>query len=101
MTRLDAHVLRVMLPGFIHHVDIGKPDDAIISYAADGQAFMTIPGMPPMQGRWHILPEGYHVAWEGGPSGDWTITHEAGRLTHVDPAGRAAGHVTRIEPVAR
>jgi hypothetical protein len=100
-TVLDATVLGVLLPGFAHHVDIGKTFDAVIAYGADGQADMTIPGAAPMQGRWHLLPQGYHVAWKDGPAGDWTITHQAGRLTYVDPAGRAAGHVTRIEPIAR
>jgi hypothetical protein len=47
-----------------------------------------------------MLAHGYHVAWEGGPAGDWQIAQEAGRLVYIDPTGRNAGHVTRIEPMA-
>jgi hypothetical protein len=101
MRHLDEGVLAVLLPGFTHHVDIGQAAEATISYLADGIARMTVPGRDEMTGRWHLLPAGYHVAWEGGPTGDWAIAHEPGRLVHVDPTGRAAGHVTRIAPLPR
>ena len=29
----------------------------------------------------------------------WQIAHEAGRLTYIDPTGREAGTVTKIEPI--
>jgi hypothetical protein len=99
MTLLEEDVLAVLLPGFTHHVDIGQEADAAISFGAAGLARMVLPGKDPMTGRWHPLPTGYHVSWEGGPAGDWQIAHEAGRLTYVDPTGREAGTVTRIEPI--
>ncbi len=98
MTVLDHAVLDVLLPGFTHYVDLGQGAEATISYGAAGQARMVLPGKDPMQGNWHLLPKGYHVSWQDGPSGDWQIAHEVGRLTYIDPAGRAAGTVTRIEP---
>jgi hypothetical protein len=99
MTLLHHEILQVLLPGFTHHVDIGKGADAMISYGAAGAARMLIPGQEAMTGRWHALQTGYHVAWDGGPAGDWQISHEAGRLTYIDPTGREAGTVTRIEPI--
>lgn len=99
MTVLDQPVLDVLLPGFTHHIDIGQEADATISYGAAGLARMVLPGKAPMTGGWHMLPDGYHVAWHGGPSGDWQIRHEAGRLTYLDPTARATGTVTRIEPI--
>jgi hypothetical protein len=99
MTLLNQSILEVLLPGFTHHVDIGQGADAAISYGAGGLARMVLPGKPPMNGAWHALPQGYHVAWAGGPAGDWQIRHEAGSLTYVDPTGKDAGTVTRIEPM--
>lgn len=99
MTMLNKVVLEVLLPGFTHHVDIGQGRDALISYGAAGLARMVLPGKEPMTGRWHALPEGYHVAWSDGPAGDWQIAHEAGKLTYIDAAGRDSGTVTRIEPI--
>jgi hypothetical protein len=99
MTILQQDILQVLLPGFTHHVDIGQGADASISYGAAGLARMVLPGKDPMTGRWHAHADGYHVAWEGGPAGNWQIAHEAGRLTYIDPTGREAGTVTRIEPI--
>lgn len=99
MTVLDQTVLNVLLPGFTHHIDIGQATDATISFGVGGLAKMVLPGKPPMNGDWKQLPDGYHVAWSGGPEGAWKIGHEAGRLTYIDPTGRAAGTVTRIEPI--
>lgn len=99
MTILDQAVLDVLLPGFTHHIDIGQGMDATISYGAGGLAQMVLPGKPPVNGEWHPLPTGYHVAWRDGPAGAWKIAHEAGRLTYIDPTGREAGTVTRIEPI--
>jgi hypothetical protein len=99
MTVLPQPILEVLLPGFTHHIDIGQEADALISFGAGGLARMVLPGKPPMAGKWHPLPNGYHVAWHDGPVGDWQIAHEAGRLTYIDPAGREAGIVTRIEPI--
>lgn len=81
MTVLDQTVLDVLLPGFTHHVDIGQASDASISFGVGGLARMVLPGKEAMTGEWHSLPKGYHVAWHGGPFGDWQIAHEAGRLT--------------------
>jgi hypothetical protein len=99
MTILQEDILQVLLPGFTHHVDIGQGADAFISYGAAGLARMVLPGKDPMTGRWHAHADGYHVAWDGGPTGNWQIKHEAGRLTYIDPTGREAGTVTRIEPI--
>jgi hypothetical protein len=99
MTILEESVLSVLLPGFTHHVDVGQGADARISYGAGGLAQMVLPGKDPMHGEWTPLPDGYRVAWIGGPMGDWKIAHEAGRLTYIDPTGREAGTVTRIEPI--
>lgn len=99
MTILDQAVLDVLLPGFTHHVDIGQGEDATISYGAGGLAQMVLPGKPPMNGEWKPLAQGYHVAWMGGPEGAWQIRHEVGRLVYIDPTGREAGTVTKIEPI--
>lgn len=99
MSILEKAVLDVLLPGFTHHVDIGKGSDARISFGAGGLAQMVLPGLPPLHGKWTPLSDGYHVAWSGGPQGAWKIAHEAGRLTYIDPTGREAGTVTRIEPI--
>lgn len=99
MTLLDQAMLDVLLPGFTHHVDIGQGTDAQISYGAGGLAQMVLPGKPPMNGEWKPLSQGYHVAWMDGPQGDWQIAHDVGRLTYIDPTGREAGTVTRIEPI--
>lgn len=99
MTVLEETVLKVLLPGFTHHVDIGQDQDARISYGAAGLAQMVLPGKPPMNGEWRPVPDGYHVAWSGGPEGIWKIAHDVGRLTYIDPAGKEAGTVTRIEPI--
>jgi hypothetical protein len=99
MTILQEDILQVLLPGFTHHVDIGQGADASISYGAAGLARMVLPGQDPMTGRWHAHADGYHVAWDGGPIGNWQIKHEVGRLTYIDPTGREAGTVTRIEPI--
>jgi hypothetical protein len=99
MTVLDHAVLDVLLPGFTHHVDIGQGADATISYGAGGLARMVLPGQPPMNGEWTPLPKGYHIDWIGGPKGEWQIRHEAGKLVYIDPTGREAGTVTRIEPI--
>lgn len=99
MTVLEKSVLEVLLPGFTHHVDIGQGEDARISYGAGGLAQMVLPGKPAMNGAWKALDDGYHVAWSGGPEGAWKIAHDVGRLTYIDPTGKEAGTVTRIEPI--
>lgn len=99
MTILDRAVLDILLPGFTHHIDIGQGADARMSFGAGGLAQMVLPGKPAMNGAWTALPDGYHVAWSGGPEGSWKIGHEAGRLTYIDPTGREVGTVTRIEPI--
>lgn len=99
MTFLERSVLEVLLPGFTHHVDIGQGEDARISYGAGGLAQMVLPGKPAMNGEWTALDDGYHVAWSGGPAGSWKIAHDVGRLTYIDPTGKEAGTVTRIEPI--
>ncbi|WP_374436384.1 hypothetical protein [Tabrizicola sp.] len=101
MTVLGKSVLDVLLPGFTHHVDIGQGEDARMSFGAGGLAQMVLPGKAPMNGEWHQLDDGYHVAWSGGPEGSWKIAHDVGRLTYIDPTGREAGTVTRIEPIQR
>lgn len=99
MTILEKRVLDVLLPGFTHHIDIGQETDATMSFGVSGLARMVLPGKPAMKGEWRPLANGYHVAWQGGPVGEWQIAHEAGRLTYIDPTGREAGTVTRIEPI--
>jgi hypothetical protein len=99
MKVLDQSILEVLLPGFTHYIDIGADEDALISYGASGLARMVLPGKDPMRGEWYPLPDGYHVAWIGGPSGDWQIRHDIGRLVYVDDTGREAGTITRIEPI--
>jgi hypothetical protein len=100
MTILREETLQVLLPGFTHHVDIGQPTDALISYDPSGSARMVLPGKEPMTGQWHLVADGYHVAWEGGPAGNWQIRHGVGRLTYIDPTGREAGTVTKIQPTS-
>jgi hypothetical protein len=99
MRVLEKTVLEVLLPGFTHHIDIGQDTEAKMSFGAGGLAQMVLPGKPPMSGEWTPQPDGYHVAWTGGPEGAWKIGHEAGRLIYIDPTGREAGTVTRIEPI--
>ncbi|RYI35694.1 MAG: hypothetical protein EON48_00720 [Acetobacteraceae bacterium] len=99
MMVLERNVLDVLLPGFTHHVDIGQGEDARISYGAGGLAQMVLPGKMPMNGEWKPLQDGYQVVWSGGPEAAWKIAHDVGRLTYIDPTGREAGTVTRIEPI--
>lgn len=99
MTLLDQTVLDILLPGFTHHIDIGQEADAKMSFGAGGLAQMELPGKPPMNGEWKPMPNGYQVTWSNGPKGDWQIAHETGKLTYIDPTGREAGTVTRIEPI--
>jgi hypothetical protein len=99
MTILNEATLAVLMTGFAHHVDIGQPTVAVISYPTTSEARMTLPNGTAMTGHWHLLPDGYHVNWTGGPAGTWQIDHAPGQLTYIDPTGRRAGTVTRIEPL--
>lgn len=99
MTVLAEQALAALMIGFTHHVDIGKETDATISYLDDKRAKMVLPGNVTMHGIWHLLPDGYHVAWHDGPAGKWQIDWAPGKMTYLDPTGKAAGTVTGIAPV--
>ncbi len=98
MTVLADKTIAALMIGFTHHVDIGKETDATISYLDHTRAKMVLPGNVTMHGVWHMLPDGYHVAWHDGPAGKWQITSAPGTLTYLDPTGKAAGTVTLIAP---
>lgn len=84
--------------GSTHYVDVGKEVDAIIYYPTPTEAHMTLPGVPAMKGVLKIVADGYHVAWNGGPPGNWQITYQPGKLTYLGPDGKPAGFVTKIVP---
>ncbi|MEM6339831.1 MAG: hypothetical protein AAF729_01675 [Pseudomonadota bacterium] len=95
---LENVVLTVLMIGNTHYVDVNQSADAIIYYPSETVAHMTLPGHAPLKGTVTMQSDGYHVAWEEGPAGDWKIRYEAGTFTYVGPDGEDAGTITRIVP---
>jgi hypothetical protein len=98
MAILESIVLAVLMLGNTHYIDVGAPTDAVIYYQSDKVAFMTLPGKPTLQGALTMGANGYHIAWQNGPAGNWQIQHQAGKFTYIGPDGKAAGTITRIVP---
>ncbi|MEP3277962.1 MAG: hypothetical protein ABJN26_24580 [Stappiaceae bacterium] len=98
MSVLTSKILAVIMIGSTHYVDVGKDADAIIYYPSETVAHMTLPNGPSMKGVMTLQTDGYHVAWSGGPAGDWKISYEPGKLTYIGPDGNPAGTVTKIVP---
>ena len=98
MSVLTGKILTVLMIGSTHYVDVGKDVDAIIYFPSETEAHMTLPDGPTFQGALTMKPDGYHVAWTGGPAGDWQIAYEPGTLTYIGPEGTPAGTVTKIVP---
>ncbi|WP_298920438.1 hypothetical protein [uncultured Roseobacter sp.] len=98
METLTDAILAIIMIGNTHYVDVGAGSDAIIFYETEKTAHMTLPGKEPLVGDMTVYADGYHVAWQGGPAGDWQIAHEAGAFTYIGPDGKAAGTITKIVP---
>ncbi|MCV3273871.1 hypothetical protein [Roseobacter sinensis] len=98
MDTLTDTILAVLMIGNTHYVDIGAASDAVIFYETEKTAHMTLPGEGALVGDMTVYTDGYHVAWQGGPAGDWKIGHEAGVFTYTGPDGEAAGTITKIVP---
>ena len=98
MSVLTSKILAVLMIGSTHYVDVGRDTDAIIYYPTPTVAHMTLPGVPAMKGTMTLKEDGYHVAWDDGPAGDWKITFEPGTLTYIGPDGKPAGTITKIVP---
>ncbi len=59
---------------------------------------MTLPDGPTFKGTLSLNQDSYHVAWDGGPAGDWQIIYAPGTYAYVRPDGSAGGAVTKIVP---
>ncbi|MEO0496791.1 MAG: hypothetical protein AAF141_05395 [Pseudomonadota bacterium] len=95
---LEKLILSVIMIGNTHYVDVGQEVDAVIYYPSETEAHMTLPGVPAMEGQLTLKSDGYHVAWDNGPAGDWKIRHENGVFTYVGPDGKDAGTISKIVP---
>lgn len=99
MQPLSGDTLKTLMIGATHYVDVGKPTPAAIYYPSDTVAHMTLPDGPTLKGTLTLNDTGYHIAWDGGPAGDWQITHEPGAFIYTRPDGSAGGGpVTKIVP---
>ncbi|MEM8753362.1 MAG: hypothetical protein AAGF90_10320 [Pseudomonadota bacterium] len=98
MEFLTKELLLAFLVGTTHHVDTGKPAEAAIYYEDEDTAHMRLPSGDELSGEWRLTEEGYHIAWEGGPSGEWRVAKTAERIFYVDAKGDERGDVTRISP---
>lgn len=96
MSVLVSKVLAVLMIGSTHYIDVGKGKDAIIYYPSKTVAHMTLPGLPSMKGILTMKSDGYHVAWNNGPAGDWKIKYQPGKFTYIGPDGKPAGTITKI-----
>lgn len=94
----DNSILEALLRGTTHYLDLGGGTAAAVHYGAQGDARMLAPNGSHKTGRWAISPTGYHVDWEGGPSADWQIDLEPGRILYRDGEGVERGTVTKIVP---
>ena len=98
MSVLVGKILAILMIGSTHYVDVGSGSDAIIYYPSETAAHMKLPDVPAMRGTLTMKQDGYHVAWDNGPAGDWQIAWEAGTFTYIGPDGKPAGHITKIVP---
>ncbi|MHA1567140.1 MAG: hypothetical protein ACTSX7_17655 [Alphaproteobacteria bacterium] len=98
MKMITGDTLPILLVGSTHYVDIGKETEAIIYYASETVAHMTLPDGPTFKGTLDIGNDGYSTNWEGGPKGNWQIGYEPGKFTYFGPDGKAGGTVTKIVP---
>ena len=98
MEMLTTKLLALLMIGTTHYVDVGKSADAVIYYPSATVAHMTLPDGPTWKGKMALKADGYFVAWEGGPQGDWKIGYEPGKFTYIGPDGEAAGVITKIVP---
>lgn len=96
MEFLSKSVLAAMMINATHYVDIGAETDAVIYYETESVAHMVLPDGTALSGAWKLTNQGYHVAWTGGPEGDWRLSHAPGRIGYVDGTGKDFGPVTRI-----
>ncbi|MBI4045591.1 MAG: hypothetical protein HY371_02125 [Devosia nanyangense] len=94
----DNSILEALLRGATHYLDLGNGAEAAVYYGIDGGAAMLAPNGTRRSGRWVMSPTGYHVDWEGGPSADWQIDIEPGRIGYRDGDGVEKGRVTKIVP---
>lgn len=96
---LSEAVLSVLMLGMTHYVDIGKDSDAAIFYADSETAYMQLaPDQPVMVGAWSLSENSYHVAWQDGPEGSWSIDVDAGTFTYLDGDQQPRGTITRLVP---
>ena len=98
MDPLTDAFLAILMIGNTHYVDIGESSDAIIFYQTDRIAHMSLPGKDVLVGDMTMNEDGYHVAWKGGPAGNWQIGHQAGEFSYIRPDGQVAGTITKIVP---
>ncbi len=98
MTILAKSALETLLPGNTHYVILDDGGEAVIHYGADQASHMRLPGGPQMTGRWSYLEDGYHVAWQDGPAGDWHIDHTPGCFAYLDQSREKRGVISRIVP---
>lgn len=97
MILIDTKTLDVLLTGFTHFLPMGD-GEASIYYRTEGIAHMALPDGTRRNGVWQVTSTGYHVDWQGGPSADWQLDVEPGRIAYVDAGGVERGIVCRIVP---
>ena len=93
----DQKALDVLLTGLTHVLPMGE-GEAFIYYQNGGRAEMSLPDGTRRTGVWRIIADGYHVDWQGGPSADWRLDIEPGRIAYLDAGGVERGIVSRIVP---
>lgn len=98
MAILPKSTLTTFLAGNTHYVALDGGGDAVIHYGPEQSSYMRLPGGQLLTGRWSLLEDGYHVAWEDGPEGDWHIDHEPGCFAYLDQSRERRGVVSRIVP---
>jgi hypothetical protein len=94
----DRNTLATLLVGHTHFLALAPGQEAAIFYRTASEAHMGLPDGTRRRGRWSLTPTGYHVDWTGGPSADWQIDAEPGRIAYLDAGGVERGRVSRLVP---
>jgi len=95
MTTLDEDTLAIIMMGTTHSLDMGSAQ-ATVRYGQDFSAQMQLPDGTRRAGHWRLLPDGYEVDWENGPSARWRLTYENGKIEYVDPSGTPRARLAHI-----
>lgn len=94
----DRNTLSALLVGSTHYIGMGPGKEAAVYYRTADEAHMGLPDGTRRSGTWRLTDTGYHVDWTDGPSADWQIDVEPGRIAYVGSGGEERGLVSRIVP---